>query len=528
MTLSIALFLLTFGNVPFWSRVLAVHPLVPSNVPGLVAAFGFLLVLLHLLLHLVAWPWVFRPLATGLLVASAIVSHFIGRYGVMVDVEMVRNAVQTDLGEAKDLITPALLVHVGLFGMLPTWLLWRMPIRWRSPTRELLSKATIVLVSAVAMVALALPWYQTFSAMARNHRELRLLLIPLNYLQATSRYVRQHTRKTHAIIPFGTDAAAGPSWQQRSRRAVTVLVIGETARADHFALNGYARDTNPQLSKEPDLISFTNTWSCGTETAVSLPCMFSGETRDDFDVERAAQREGLLDILQRAGFAVQWRDNQSGCKGACDRVPHSTVTASDAPDRCNDHGCLDDALLNGLAQRLDQLDRSAVIVLHMIGSHGPAYRHRYPASFEAFSPACATSELDRCSRQQIVNAYDNSIRYTDAVLSRLVDILRERSDRLDTAMLYVSDHGESLGEHGLYLHATPYALAPDGQKHVPMLMWFSAGFQRDFGIDTRCLRERRASPYSHDNLFHSMLGLLDVHTGVYQRRLDIFAGCRSS
>ncbi|MBY4895876.1 phosphoethanolamine transferase [Cupriavidus sp. AU9028] len=527
LTVSLALFLLVFCNVPFWSRLLAVHPLLPANAAGLLAAFAFLLVTLHLALHLLAWPWVLRPVGTVLLLSGAVVSYFAGRYGVMVDVEMVRNALQTDAREAWDLVTPGLAAHVAALGVLPAFLLWRTPIRWRSPGREIVNKGLVVLASVVLLAGIGLPCYQTFSAVARNHRELRLLLTPLNLLQATSRYVRHHGTSPQAVVPFGTDAVRVASSPQRSRPAVTVLVIGETARADHFSLNGYPRDTNPLLSREPGLISFADTWSCGTETAVSLPCMFSGLTRKDFDVDQASRQEGLLDILQRAGLEVEWQDNQSGCKGVCDRVVHATVKAATSPGRCTEHGCLDEALLEGLGSRLDRLDRDAVIVLHMMGSHGPAYHHRYPASSGVFRPACGTSELDQCSREEIVNAYDNSIRYTDTVLAGLLGILRQHGDRLDTAMIYVSDHGESLGEHGLYLHGTPYALAPDGQKHVPMLMWFSDGFQRDFGVDTDCLRKRRTSAFSHDHLFHSMLGLLDVHTGVYRRGLDLFADCRS-
>jgi lipid A ethanolaminephosphotransferase len=526
ITLSVALFLLVFCNIAFWRHLLAVHPLTTSTALGLVAAFGFLLVILNLVLTMLAWPWVLRPLVTLLLVATALVSYFINEYGVMVDVGMVRNALQTDYREAHDLLTVKLAAYALLLGALPAWLLWHVPIRWRAPGREVASKAVIALLSVVVLAGIAQGYYQTFASVARNHRELRFLLTPLNYIQATSSYMRHRSIGPRVVAPYGTDATLGASWQHRPRKSLTVLVIGETARAENFSLNGYARDTNPLLAKESGLVNFGNVWSCGTETAVSLPCMFSGYGREAFSVEKASQREGLLDILHRSGLSVEWRDNQSGCKGVCDRVPSSTMRTADKPGVCGPDGCLDEALLDGLPQRLERLDDNAVLVLHMMGSHGPAYYSRYPDRVAAFGPACKTSQLDQCTQQQIVDGYDNSLRYTDAVLAGLIDTLRSYSDRVDTAMIYVSDHGESLGEHGLYLHGTPYLVAPDHQKHVPMLMWFSDGYRQDFGIDTGCLSRAGATRYSHDNLFHSVLGLLDVRTEVYDRAQDMFAGCR--
>ena len=170
---------------------------------------------------------------------------------------------------------------------------------------------------------------------------------------------------------------------------------------------------------------------------------------------------------------------------------------------------------------------NSVVVLHMMGSHGPAYYKRYPAEFERFQPACKESQFSRCERSQIVNGYDNTIVYTDYVLSQVIELLRLNDSRgLPSAMLYVSDHGELLGENNIYLHGLPYAFAPDVQKHVPMLLWVSPRMQADFQIDTACLERRRQEPVSHDNFFHSVLGLLDVETKEYARSLDIFASCR--
>jgi len=168
-----------------------------------------------------------------------------------------------------------------------------------------------------------------------------------------------------------------------------------------------------------------------------------------------------------------------------------------------------------------------VVVLHQLGSHGPSYFERYPASFRRFTPTCDTADLGNCDREQIASAYDNSLLYTDHLLARTVSTLEAMPD-YDTAMIYLSDHGESLGEKGLYLHGVPYAIAPQEQTHVPMVMWFSPGFASDRGLDLACVRARSHQYADQDNLFPSVLGLMQVKTGVYERSRDLFAPCTGS
>jgi len=304
--------------------------------------------------------------------------------------------------------------------------------------------------------------------------------------------------------------------------------VGESARAENFGILGYGRDTTPQLDQEAGLIAFTDVHSCGTETAVSVPCMFSNMGRKDYDASKAKNEEGLLDVLKHAGLDVIWRDNQSGCKGTCDRVTLEDVSNFKDPVLCANSECRDEILLQGLQHFIDTLDKDTVLVLHQMGSHGPEYFKRYPKEYERFTPVCESNALNNCSRESIVNGYDNTLVYTDHVLSTLIDLLRNNQEKVDTAMLYLSDHGESLGEYNLYLHGTPYMLAPDQQKHVAMLAWFSDSYQKAFSVDTHCLQLSREKPLSQDNLFHSMLGLLEVNSKVYNPDLDLFAGCRGA
>ncbi len=491
-------------------------------------AFGVLLLCaFNIVLTLLAFRKTLKPLLATLFIISAGVAYFMSQYGVLIDIGMLRNTVETNVTEVRDLLSLKLFVYIFLLGVIPAVVLFRTPIKFRSLPRELLHKLCVMLASALVLAAVALVNYQGLASLFRNHHELRLMIVPSNYIGASVNYAREKVGV--ASQPFrkmGEDAALAPSWASHPRKSLTVLVVGESARAENFGLLGYSRDTTPQLSKEQGLLSFSNVTSCGTETAVSVPCMFSGMTRKDYDAARAKNQEGLLDMLQRAGLVVEWRDNQSGCKGTCDRVHFVDVSNLKEPGLCADNECHDEILLKDLAARIDDLKQDTVLVLHQMGSHGPDYYKRYPAAFERFTPVCHSNALNQCDRQSIVNGYDNTLLYTDHVLASLIDVLRSKQDKVDTAMIYLSDHGESLGEYNLFLHGTPYMLAPDQQKHVPMLAWFSDNYRSSFGVDVDCLQQGRDRPLSQDNLFHSMLGLLQVKSSLYNAQLDLFAGCR--
>jgi lipid A ethanolaminephosphotransferase len=366
--------------------------------------------------------------------------------------------------------------------------------------------------------------YKAFALIGRQNAELRLFVNPTSPVYAAWRYWAKRSRPK-VVAPIAEDArrvvnAAG------GRPLLVVLVVGETARAASFSLGGYARETNPLLARLP-VVYFGDVTSCGTDTATSLPCMFSPFGRERYSDRKAKSHESLLDVLQRTGVSVLWRDNNSGCKGTCDRVPAQMGSTLRHPVFCGEHGCFDEVLLEGLPAWIDALRGDAFLVLHQQGSHGPAYHRRSPEPWKRFLPECAAAAVESCSREEIVNAYDNTILYTDFVLARLVELLERKARRFDVAMLYVSDHGESLGENGLYLHGLPWMLAPETQTHVPMLAWLSDGFAAARHVDRTCLAARRHDSLSHDHLFHSVLGLFDVHTELYAAELDLFATCRS-
>jgi lipid A ethanolaminephosphotransferase len=451
------------------------------------------------------------------------------QYGVVIDASMVQNVVETDTREAHELLSWQMLQTITLLGIVPSLLVWRLPLRFPPVRRDLLLKLGTVALSLLAIAALLMLLFKTLAPAVREHRELRFLLTPTNMFQATHGYLRRRWAAPAVLAPLGTDASRGIKWSAApGRRTVTIIVAGETARAANFSLNGYRRLTNPLLAAQPGLVNFPDVSSCGTATAVSIPCVFSNIGRDDYTADKAGGQEGLLDVLRHAGFDVLWRDNNSGCKGTCDRVRYEDVSQPQpgAPS-CTAEECYDEQLLAGLRQMIRETKKDMVIVLHQKGSHGPEYWKRAPAGFGKFGPVCQTNELEDCSRESIVAAYDNTILYTDFVLSKTIDLLRAAAseDGVDTAMLYFSDHGESLGEHNMYLHGAPYIIAPAEQRHVPMMLWLSDGFRERFRIDHGCLVARATQPFSHDNVFHTVLGMLNVSTAVYNPKLDVIHPC---
>lgn len=529
VTLIASAFLLIGCNFVLWQHLFEITAADGKGI-AMRAAFGvMILAAFNIVLTLLAFRPLHKPLLTLIFLISAGVAYFMSQYGVMIDAGMFRNFAETNATEVRDLLSLKLFAYILLLGVLPSWLLWKVPVNYRRWHRELISKVIVGVASVAVIGGVALANYQGLSSLFRNHHEIRLMLVPSNYIGASAGYLREQVVSARQpFIKIGEDAERNPDVKLQPRKSLTVLVVGESARAENFGILGYHRDTTPTLDKEAGLIAFTDVHSCGTETAVSVPCMFSNMGRKDYDASKAKNEEGLLDVLKRAGIDVIWRDNQSGCKGTCDRVTLQDVSNLKDPALCANSECRDEILLQGLQSFIDHLDKDTVLVLHQMGSHGPEYFKRYPKEYEHFTPVCESNALNNCSRESIVNGYDNTLVYTDHVLSSLIDVLRSNQDKVDTAMLYLSDHGESLGEYNLFLHGTPYMLAPEQQKHVAMLAWFSDNYQKAYSVDTHCLQMSRDKPLSQDNLFHSMLGLLEVRSKVYQPGLDMFAGCRGA
>ena len=534
MSLILALWLSTVGNAPLW---LAMLGLPESNYPGAwlgIAGFGLVvLAATVVLLSLVIWPRWRRPVGLVLLAVAAGNSYFMSSYGVVIDPSMLANAVQTDAREARDLFSWSMLPVFLLGVVLPGWWWWKQPVQQVRAGSLVLRQIGLAALATLLLLVMVWLSFENLASTMRNHKSLRYMVNPFNTVYATTRLVvGQTAHASQAVQPIGADATLLGQASDVNRSPLMVLVVGETARAANVGLAGYARDTTPRLKQLQDrgeLVYFSDVSSCGTNTQVSVPCMFSDLGREGYG-KSDTPFENLLDVVQRAGLAVLWLDNQSGCKGVCDRVPHAETRELKDPELCPDGECFDEEMLRVLPERLRQLDpvrraRGTVVVMHQMGSHGPAYYKRTPTDFKVFMPECRSNVLQECSGQEIVNAYDNSVRYTDHFLGQTVAWLKNQ--KRPTALVYLSDHGESLGEKGLYLHGMPYAMAPKEQTSVPMAAWFSKPMLGRLGWDQSCWLGQAGQPITHDNLFSSMLTLTQVQTHLYQPKLDVFSACPS-
>ncbi len=518
----VATYLMALCNATFWGHLFRIFE--GQRVAALVFA-GAVWALMLLVISLVAVRKVQKPVLAGLIVIAAVTSFYMDTLGVMIDRDMIQNAVTTTVAESKHLITPQFLIHVGLYGVLPAaaviWVCIRRTTMWRG----LAGWALVTAGSAALVVGLLFTNLKGYSTVLRADKELMGSVQPLAPMSGALRYARMMLKSTTIVLEkTGTDARPGAYLSAAKRPVLMVIVAGETGRAASWSLGGYARETNPELAKR-DILYYRQATSCGTATATSLPCMFSPLTKADYSYEGGLGQENLLDVLAHAGFKVEWWDNNTGDKEVAARLPMRFMTAEDGAEFCMPE-CIDGVFLKRLQLVADTMTENTVIVLHQIGSHGPSYWLRYPPEGEVFKPACKTPELTECTTEEIVNAYDNTIAYTDHLLARVIDQL-DGQDRVIPAMYYVSDHGESLGENGIYLHGTPYFMAPDTQTHVPMVIWMSARFRATLGLDQACMARRMGDAVSQDNMFSTVIDLLDVVTVAEDEALDLADTCRA-
>ncbi|UAT34034.1 phosphoethanolamine transferase EptA [Escherichia fergusonii] len=515
-------------NVAFYNQVMRVLPLDSTrNVLVFISMPFVAFSVINIVLTLASFLWLHRLLACVFILVAASAQYFIMTYGIVIDRSMIANIVDTTPAESFALMTPQMLLTLGLSGILAVFIAcWIKITPAPSRLRSGLIRGANVLVSVLIILLIAALFYKDYASLFRNNKELVKSLSPSNSIVASWSWYSHQCLAHLPLVRIGEDAHRNPLMQQGERKNLTILIVGETSRAENFSLNGYPRDTNPRLAKD-NVVYFPNTASCGTATAVSVPCMFSDMPRKHYDEELAQHQEGLLDVIQRAGINVLWNDNDGGCKGACDRVPHQNMTALNLPGQCINGECYDEVLFHGLEDYINNLQGDGVIVLHTIGSHGPTYFNRYPPQFRKFTPTCDTNEIQTCSQEQLVNTYDNTLVYVDYIVDKAINLLKAHQDKFTTSLVYLSDHGESLGDNGVYLHGLPYAIAPDVQKQVPMLLWLSEDYQKRYGVDQSCLQKQAATQhYSQDNLFSTMLGLTGVQTSYYQATDDILQQCR--
>ncbi len=510
-----AIFFITFDNIAFFTNVLKVYPFNLSNLGFLLSLAWVLGSSAVLILTLVGHQRTLKPVIIILLLVSSSVAYFMDQFNTVISTSMIKNIVDTDTAEVLDLLTVKLAFYVIFLGALPACLVYKTPVTFKSGLQHTITLAKLfftVLLSSLLLIYIFSDFYSSFF---RMHKPLRYYSNPAYYIFSTGKYIAGLTQVgPKKIATIGTDAKIPAT---DTHRELVIFVAGETARAENFSLNGYTRETNPQLKKE-NVISFSNFWSCGTSTAVSLPCMFSVYGSSEFDIEKGRSSENVLDVLKRAGVNILWLDNNSSSKGVAERVTYQSYKSPGVNPVC-DNECRDEGMLANLQSYIDEHNQGDIfIILHQMGNHGPAYYKRYPSRFEKFTPVCKSSQLEECTSEEIINAYDNATLYTDYFLTKVIGLLKLNNQKFETAMLYVSDHGESLGESGVYLHGLPNFMAPDTQRHVPAILWLGSNFD---DVDYAVIQQKRTKKYSHDNLFHTLLGFFEIDTTLYDKRMDL-------
>ena len=524
------LWLTSAGNIALWSQI---HQLPEvTGLRGFAFAIGFGAIItaaISAILSFLNWRWLLKPAITVFFFSAASGAYFMMSYGIVIDSTMITNVVQTDTKEALDLMDWHMLISLVLMGILPSLILWKIPVKPLRLGQQIIGNILTLAISLMVIFGALLAIYQDFSSIMRNHTELRYLINPLNSYYAIGMVAsKPFQRDETTLLPLGRDAQTTPL-KASDKPTLLLLVLGETARMGNFGINGYDRPTTPELSQE-NVISLKGVMSCGTSTATSVPCMFSHMGKAGYE-SRKHNSESLIDVLHHAGLAVLWIDNQSGCKGVCERVPQALTKSLQHPTLCQNGECFDEIMLHEIDQRIqalpaERIAKGVVVVMHQMGSHGPAYYKRTPDQFKKFLPECNSNALQECSREQVVNSFDNTILYTDHFLGQAIQWLKKSEATSAPAMLYVSDHGESLGENNLYLHGLPYRVAPDVQKRVPWITWLSPSFEKQSGLLPTCLKNKTQATLTHDNYFHSVLGLMNISTQAYQAKLDVHADCR--
>jgi len=481
----------------------------------------------YIIFNIVLIKKITKPILALFLFLSSITNYFMLSLGVYINKDMIRNVMETSVRETTDLLTWRMFVVVLLTGILPCLLLLKTKIVYKSFKNELFGRSSRIFACIVISAFYVTFFYKELAPFARNNNKIDYTYNTLNYVVATAKYIKKVNQVNH---PFSIlDKSVHETPYKDDFTDVVIFILGETARSADFELYGYPRETNPLLSKQNNIIAYSNVSSCGTATSTSVPCIFSNKGRANFNVDNAPYEENLLDFFKKAGWKVIWRENDEGCKKVCERVATEFVSNNLTSPNCFGSYCHDEVLLEGLKGILDNVKykEKTFIILHTIGSHGPAYYQRYPKQFRKFTPTCDTADIKNCSAEELRNTYDNTILYTDYFVSSVIDLLKEYK-QFESSVIYLSDHGESLGENGVYLHGVPYSIAPKEQREVPFIIWLSDNVLQADHLDYNCLKNfsKLQRNVSHDYFYHTMLGLSEIDTKLYKSQYDLLNKCR--
>lgn len=434
-----------------------------------------------------------KPLLITFFIINSVAVYFINTYGVIIDKSMIGNILNTNYDESSSFFSFRLILYVILLGIIPAIYIIKIKIINVTWKKFLITTSLTLLFIVILVFANASNWLW----IDKHSKKLGGLAMPWSYCVNTALfYIDKHNQnKKEILLPDATI--------KDNEKSVVVLVIGESARSQNFSLYGYEKNTNPLLSKTKNLFH-SNATSCATYTTAGVKGILEHTRTDDL-------YEILPNYLYRNNVDVIWRTTNWG---------EPPVHIKDYQNRdvlrvnCKGEGCnYDEILLTGLKEQIASSKKNKVlIILHTSTSHGPTYSKKYPPRFEVFKPVCNSVELGNCSHQELINAYDNTIVYTDYILHNIIEDLKQLKEYKST-MLFVSDHGESLGEKNLYMHGVPLSIAPKEQYEIPFIVWVS---------DNSAKQLKPNKILSQNHVFHSVLNFLGIQSPIYDEKMNIF------
>tara|TARA_B100000809_G_C15119988_1_gene523952 strand:- start:284 stop:1807 length:1524 start_codon:yes stop_codon:yes gene_type:complete len=475
----------------------AINNLNYKSLDGVVTLLNlvvFALFLNALILYILLYisQYVGKTLLVLFALINSVSVYFINTYGVIIDKTMIGNILNTNLDESSSFFSLNIVLYLVLLGIIPSILIVKTKF-----TKVVLPRFLIhILLTFVFLVSFVYVNSSKWLWMDKHSKSLGALAMPWSYVVNTYRfyYHQSQQNQEQILLPDATI--------QDNKKSIAVLVIGESARSENFSLYGYEKNTNPLLSKTSNLHSFKAEASATYTTAGVKAILEHKKSNDLYEI--------LPNYLFRNGVDVMWRTTNWG-------EPPVKIKnyqkRGDLEILCEGEGCdYDEVLLSGLKEQiLASTENKILIILHTTTSHGPTYYKKYPAAFNQFTPVCKSVELGKCTQEELINAYDNTILYTDYILATLIEELKQL-DEYSSSMFYVSDHGESLGENNLYMHGIPVSIAPKEQLDIPFIVWTSE--------DSKQLKEKELLTQHH--VFHSVLNFLAIESPIYDENMSVF------
>lgn len=479
-------FKFVFNNVDYKSFTGV--SIIVSLVIAMLVANAFALFLIFFFSRLVG-----KILLVLFFIINAVAVYFINTYSVIIDESMIGNVLNTNYSESSSFFSIKLVLYVVFLGILPSIFIIKAKIITVTVKKFLVSISLTLLFLLTLAFANASNWLW----IDKNSKTLGGLAMPWSYaVNIPLFYIHQFKKNEKEILL--PDATI-----KDNQKSVVILVIGESARSENFSLYGYPKNTNPLLSKIPNVSHF-NATSDATYTTAGIKSIVEHENTDEL-------YEILPNYLYRNNVDVIWRTTNWGEPPV--HIKNYQNREALMPN-CKGDGCdYDGILLSGLKEQILASKKNKIlIVLHTSTSHGPTYSKKYPAQFEIFKPVCNSVELGNCSHTELVNAYDNTIVYTDYLLANVIEDLKQLQE-YKSAMIFVSDHGESLGENNLYMHGLPRSIAPKQQYEIPFIVWTS---------DNSARQMKPNKILTQNYVFHSVLNFLNIQSPVYKEQMNIF------